>query len=119
MTETPPEPAAPDRLDRLEAKVDKLAELITGFATPGGKDDAVTDPAAPPGRPASVEEQVRAELARARDAEAAERTAAERAEAEKTERESTAARLAKLEERPPAPPPRWAPARWATKGWGS
>lgn len=103
-TETPP--AEGERLDRVEAKVDKLTGLVEKFIGSGGN----TEPAAKqaPTRPEGVEEQVRAELARAKAEEAK--------QAEERETKETVASLrAKLEEKPPAPP-----VRRATKllGWG-
>lgn len=112
MTEpaTTEPPADPDRLDRIESKVDTLADVVAKLV-PGSHAEAQDREEARLDRPSTVEEQVRAELAR-RDKQAADDQAAAAAQ---TERETLQARLAKLEEQPPQPP-----VRRATKllGWG-
>jgi len=103
------EPTTEDRLGRLESAVERIEQAVTGLGT-NGQDPA---PAAPP---ADVSEQVRAELARARKEQADKDAADADAASAAAEKESTAARLAKLEETPPAPP-----VKRSTKllGWGS
>lgn len=99
------------RLSRVESAVERientLARLVpTTHREAQGRVEGRLD------RPSSVEEQVRAELARARADEQREQAAA----ADKADRETTAQRLARLEERPPEPP-----VKRTTKllGWGS
>ena len=105
-----------ERVDRLEAGQqtlsDKLDEIL-GIVSrkPPGQDAAIAGQHAPARRPASVEEQVQAELARAER----ERAAAAEAEAEKSDREQIKEQLAKLHEVAPAPPQR----RSERVMWGS
>lgn len=111
MTDDKPDAGGTDaqRLERLEqrqeqtdGKLDEILGLIKGGITRAdGEDKGAGGPA---DRPGSVAEQVRAELERARK-EDADRAAADAASAaDAADRESTRARLAKLEERPPARP---------------
>lgn len=107
---SPPEPApapAPegDRLDRVESKVDRLADAVERFL--GGGHPA---PPADDG-PADIGEQVRAELAKAREAEEAQRAA----ETEQQEKAQLRADVAALKERAPTPP---VPRRTRMLGWG-
>jgi hypothetical protein len=80
------------RQDGIDAKLDQLLA--------GGSKPAAGDGAAPQGRPPSVEEQVRAELARAEQ----ERTDQAAASAKEQEHQTMAERLRKLEESPPLQP---------------
>ena len=90
------------RQDRIESKLDQLLAA--------GSKPAPGEGSTPEGRPATVEEQVRAELQRAED----ERTAAATQAAKEEEHQTMAQRLAKLEEAPPVQP-----IRRATKAmWG-
>ena len=97
-----------ERIDRLEAGQETLSEKIDqilGIVSrrPGHQDGTASpSPQGPGGRPASVEEQVRAELARA-DQERASQVAAD---AEKSDRETIKEQLAKLQEAAPQPPQR-------------
>ena len=95
-----------ERVDRLEAgqqtiteRLDQLLGIVSrkppGQAGPGGEQG-------PAGRPASVEEQVQAELARAER----ERKEHEAAAAEKSDREQIKEAVAKLQEAAPQPPQR-------------
>lgn len=95
-----------ERVDRLETgqqtlseKIDQILGIVSrkpsGQVTPPGERD-------PAGRPASVEEQVQAELARAER----ERQAKADADAEKSDREQIREQLAKLQEAPPVQPQR-------------
>ena len=87
------EPASTeDRLDRLEEKLDQLLSVSHGQA------EQTTEQRL--NRPSTIQEQVRAELARAE----AERQASADADADKSERESIREQLAKLQETPPAQP---------------
>lgn len=92
-----------ERVDRLEdgqnrivSKLDQLLGIRSGKS--GSMDDDGAE--RPGGRPASIEEQVRAELQRADD----ERAKQAGAEAEKSEREQIKEQLAKLTEVKPAQP---------------
>ena len=104
-----------ERLTRVESKLDTLADAVAKLV-PGSHADAQQREERKLDRPSAtaetVQEQVRAELARARqeDADTAERTTAS------SHRESTDARLARLEEKPPVRA-RPALARLLTKGW--
>ena len=95
-----------ERVDRLEAgqqtltqKLDQILGIVSRKPPGQAAEDAGRGPA---GRPASVEEQVQAELARAER----ERADAAAAEAEKSDREQIKEQLAKLHEVAPAPPQR-------------
>jgi len=94
-------------INALSAKVDKLAELVEKIL-PGSHDEAQTRTEEHLDRPSTVEEQVRAELARAREEE-------QRAQADTADKEDVKTRLAKLEETPPAQP---VPRRTRMLGWG-
>lgn len=85
-------------LDALSAKVDKLAEAVSKIL-PGSHAEAERRTESRLDRASSVEEQVRAELAR-RDREAAEK---QDAEAKAREHEDLKATVAKLAERAPQP----------------
>jgi hypothetical protein len=92
------------RQDSIEAKLDQL--LGTGHAKAEAREEKHLD------RPSSVEEQVRAELARAD----AERKAAADAEAEKSERQTIREQIAKLTEaRPEQPQPRRQRVMWGKR----
>ena len=96
-----------ERVDRLEAGQqtlsDKLDQLIGMVSRkPPGHADERDGPTGSAGRPASIEEQVQAELARAER----ERQAAADAQAEKSDREQIKDQLAKLREAPPVQPQR-------------
>lgn len=121
MTTQPNDPPADDggqddgtdeRLDRLEATVGRIEQALTKLVPTGTRPDARRRVERRLDAGSSIEEQVAAELDR-RDKAAADKKAAD--EAAERER-STAARIAALEERPPA-----APVKRATKvlGWGS
>ena len=92
----------------LSAKVDKLAELVSRIIIPGSHAEAQQRTEERLDRPSSIEEQVRAELARAKEQEAAEQAAAGKDQ-------ELQSRLAKLEETPPAQP---VPRRTRLLGWG-
>ena len=105
---------APDRLERVEDKVDQLAALVHKLLPAGAGQEKAgggSEEPSPAGRPPTVEEQVQAELDR-RDREA---KATAEAEAEKSERAELREAVAKLREKPPEPP-----IRRSTKllGWG-
>lgn len=105
-----PEGTEDERLDRLEGKVDALADAMNKLL-PGSHADAEQRTESRLDRASSVEEQVQAVLAK-RDKDAADKAAAD---ADKADRESTRQRLARLEETPPAPP-RQRRTTWL--GWG-
>ena len=91
------------RQDRIESKLDQLLSS-------GGTRSREGEGNAPEGRPSTIEEQVRAELARAET----ERSVAAAQAAKEEEHLTMAQRLAKLEESPPVQP-----IRRATKAmWG-
>jgi len=96
--EHPGEPPA-ERLDRVEHTLDRLVSVVEHII-PGSHAEAEERTEERLDRPSTVEEQVRAELAKAK----ADEEAAAAADAEKGERESLAAQLKKLEEKPPAAP---------------
>jgi hypothetical protein len=81
-----------ERQDRIEAKLDQL--LAGGHKQAEAREEQHLD------RPSTVQEQVRAELARAD----AERKAQADAEAEKSEQQSMREQLAKLTEAKPVQP---------------
>lgn len=103
-----------ERLTRVENAVERIEGAI-GRLVPGSHADAQARREEHLDRPTAVAEQVRAELARAREEETAAAAAASTADAEQTERRQVAERLARLEERPPAPP---RSRRTALLGWG-
>lgn len=115
MNETTSEASAPDestseRLSHVEAAVDRIESALARIV-PGSHGEAEQRTQARLDRPSSVEEQVRAELAKAdREKQAAAARDAERADAE-----SVKERIARLEEKPPAPP---RSRRTAALGWG-
>lgn len=102
-----------ERLDRLESKVDRLAGLVSKLIPDGSHADAQERTERRLDRPSTVEEQVRAELAKAK----ADQERAEQEQAASAERETVAQRLARLEEVKPEPPERrstrvmWGPTR--------
>lgn len=102
--------ATKEDVDRVENKLDALIDVVNGLL-PGTHGEAEQRTSERLDRPSSIEEQVKAELAKAE----ARRKQDEDAAAAKAEHESTRERLARLEELPPEPP-----ARRATKllGWG-
>ena len=104
MSEQVSEASAPEgtdheRIERVEDKLDGLIAAVNKLL-PGSHAEAEEHTEERLDRPSSVEEQVRAELAR-RDREAAAKAAAD---AEKADHESVKERLARLEEKPPAAP---------------
>lgn len=80
---------------KLDQIIDRLAQLL-----PGSHAEAQQRTEARLDRPASVAEQVRAELARAEQ----ERASKDAADADKSEREQMREQLAALREKPPVPP---------------
>lgn len=101
MSETTTEPAAPaepetppegDKVDRLEAKVDKLAEMIAGLFKGGSKPDSDAE-----GEAASVAAEVKRELARLKAAE--ERKA--KADGESAKVAELEEKVKKIAEKPP------------------
>lgn len=95
------------RLDKIESEqerqgsaLERIEHALARLVPTGSQPDAQQRTEERLDRPSSVEEQVRAELAK-RDRQAAEQSAADEA---KTERESIREQLAKLQEKPPAPP---------------
>lgn len=107
--ETHHDPEA-ERLGRLEEKVDRLAAMVAKVI-PGSHAEAEAREEKHLDRASSIEEQVQAELDK-RDRQAADAAAAEK---DKADRETTAQRLARLEEKPPAPPRQ---RRTILLGWG-
>ncbi len=104
------EPNTAERLTAVEHAVDRVEQLVsqlvpTSHAAAQERTEQRLD------RGSSVAEQVRAELARAREDDAA----AAAADSERDERRQVQTRLARLEERPPAPPRL---ARTRLLGWG-
>jgi hypothetical protein len=95
-----------NRLDRIEAAVDKLTAAVSGIL-PGSRKEAGDRLERRLDRPSTVQEQVEAELAK-REKDAADQK-------RNSEHEDLKSQVAKLSERPPAEP-----ARRATKllGWG-
>jgi|SRR6185437_10217751 len=91
------------RLDRQQATLDRLAEAVARIL-PGSHAEAEQRTEQRLDRPSSVEEQVRAELARA-----------QQEQADQQQAETVAQRLARLEEQPPAPQ---LPRRTKLLGWG-
>lgn len=115
LTETseasaPPEGSDHQRIARVESKVDQLISAVNKIL-PGSHAEAEQRTEERLDRGSTVEDQVRAELQRAKQ----EQEAAEKADAEKREGESLKERLARLEEKPPAPP---RSRRTALLGWG-
>lgn len=100
-----------ERVDKHESKLDQILSMLSGGGRPAsGKpaDDSLT----PAGRPPSIAEQVRAELARAKEEDKRQADA----EASKTEAEQLRERLAKLEETKPDPPqPRRQRVMWGSR----
>lgn len=99
-----------ERLTRVEAAVGRI-ETALARIIPASHADAQQRVETRLDRPASIEEQVQAELAKARQ----EQEAQAAADAEKAEREDIKAKVATLTEKPPEPP-----VRRATRllGWG-
>jgi aminoglycoside phosphotransferase family enzyme len=93
---------------KLDAILDKLGHLV-----PGSHAEAQQRTEDRLDRPASVAEQVRAELARAEQ----ERAEQDAADADKSEREQMREQLAALREKPPVPPMPLR-SRILMKGWG-
>jgi len=108
----PPDDVDGERFERLEAKVDALADAISRLV-PDSHAEAQHRTEEHLDRGSSIKEQVEAELAR-RDKEAADRQAAD---AERADRETIREAAARLREKPPAPPRNPVKAL-ATKGWG-
>ena len=104
------EPNTAERLTAVEHAVDRVEQLVsqlvpTSHAAAQERTEQRLD------RGSSVAEQVRSELSRAREDDAA----AAAADSERDERRQVQTRLARLEERPPAPPRL---ARTRLLGWG-
>jgi hypothetical protein len=97
-------------LDELAGRLDRIEQIVRRLV-PGSREDSRERVERRLDRPSTVEDQVRAELARAQR----EQAQADAAQADQTERETIAQRVAKLEEKPPEPP-----VRRATRalGWG-
>lgn len=113
-TEADPPAGTEDRLDRLETDVSEVKgdiKQILAKLLPGNHAEAEHRTEEHLDRGSSLEDRVRAELARARK-EDQDKTAADR---EKADAESMKERLARLEETPPAPP---RSRRTALLGWG-
>lgn len=115
MTDTsqatpPPEGTDHERIARVESKVDTLVDAMNKLL-PGSHAEAQQRTEERLDRGSTVEDQVRAELARAKEEEQAQAAK----DAEKAEGESLKERLARLEEKPPAPP---RSRRTAMLGWG-
>lgn len=114
MSETTSEASAPpdegERLDRVEDKLDALAAAVAKLV-PGSHAEAEKRTEGRLDRASSVEEAVQAELEK-RDRLEAEKRAKE---TERAEGESMKERLARLEEKPPAPP---RSRKTAALGWG-
>lgn len=117
MSEADPQAGLEDRVESLEtgqsrisAKIDELLGIVAGK----GKlhEAAEQHEEQHLGRPTTIEEQVRAELAKAeRD-----KAAADAAEGEKSERATIREQLAKLTEAKPQPPqPRRERAMWGKR----
>lgn len=107
---SPPEGTDHERIERVEGKLDSLIETVSKLV-PGSHAEAEQQTEKRLDRGSSVEEQVRAELAKAEREKAAQAAA----DADKADRETVAQRLARLEETPPAPPRL---RRTAFLGWG-
>ena len=107
---TEPDETTSERLSHVEAAVDRIEQALARVL-PGSHAEAEQRTERRLDRGSSVEEQVRAELDKAKREE----EAAARADAEKAEGESMKERLARLEEKPPAPP---SSRRTALLGWG-
>jgi hypothetical protein len=107
-------PSTEERLGRVESAVERI-ETAIGRLVPGSHAEAQQRTEQRLDRGSSLAEQVRAELARAKEEETAAAATATAAETEQAERRQTAERLARLEERPPAPP---RSRRTALLGWG-
>src|SRR5262245_30054063 len=107
MSDNENSPELATRVDDLAEKVDRLAEMVAKIL-PGSHAAAQSRTEAKLDQASSVEEQVRAELARAE----AER---QKSQAETAEKDDVKSRLAKLEEKPPAQP---TPRRTKLLGWG-
>jgi flagellar biosynthesis/type III secretory pathway protein FliH len=106
--EAPPSADTGERLDRLEGAVGRIEQALGKLVPTGTRADSEQRVQRRLEAPSTVEDQVRAELAKARREEADQAAAAGK-------EETLNQRLAKLEERPPAPP-----VKRATKmlGWG-
>jgi hypothetical protein len=115
MAET--DPAAPDledRVESLETGQSKILSKLDEILGIGGRPHKAAEQHEEQhlDRPSSIEEQVRAELARAD----AERKAAADAEAEKSERQTIREQIAKLTEaRPEQPQPRRQRVMWGKR----
>lgn len=83
------------RQERTESKLDQLLGMFSSDSKLHKAAEEHTERRLDRG--SSIQEAVQAELARAREREAAEK-------AQQTEKETLAQRLARLEEKPPAPP---------------
>lgn len=96
---THPDEPAGERLDRVENKLDALADAVAKLV-PGSHAQAEARTEQRLDRASSLEEQVQAELDK-RD-----RLAKEKADADaaRSDAESVKERIARLEEKPPAPP---------------
>lgn len=106
---TDPGPDAPDRMDRIENKVDRLAEAVAALV-PGTHAEAQDRTENRLDRPSSVEEQVQHALAQAQaDQDKRDREAALHGDVQSVKDD-----LAKLREKPPAAP---VPRRERLLGW--
>ena len=99
-----------ERLTAVENAVERIESAVSQLV-PASHADAQARTERRLDRGSSVAEQVRAELARVKDEDAA----AAAADGERDEQRQVQARLARLEERPPAPPRL---ARTRLLGWG-
>lgn len=106
----PPDGTDHERIGRVESKLDHLAEMVAKIV-PGSHAEAEERTEARLDRGSNVEEMVKAELARAEKAKADQAAA----EAEQSEQQSIRDQLAKLQEKPPAPPRM---RRTVLLGWG-
>jgi hypothetical protein len=107
-------PELEDRVERLETGQNRILSKLDELLGSGGKAHAAAEAHEEKhlDRPTTIEEQVRAELAR-KDAEA--KTAAD-ADAEKSERQTIKDQIAKLtESKPVAPQPRRQRVMWGER----
>ena|SRR5215475_14444110 len=103
-----------ERVTRVENALERIEQAI-GRLVPGSHAEAQRREETRLDRPTAVAEQVRAELAKARKEEEDATAAAAATTAQADERQQVQDRLARLEERPPAPP---RSRRTVMLGWG-
>lgn len=103
-----------ERLDHLEGAVDRIEAALSRLV-PGSHAEAQQRTEQRLDRGSSVADQVRAELARAKEEETAAAAADTEKQSREAERREVQERLARLEERPPAPP---RSRRTSLLGWG-